>query len=160
MSPQSKEEYFEVLYKRYKEATRREKTVIINECCAVCGYHRKHAIRRLRGYKRFTKPRKRKKGKTSVYNKEPIIRPLKQIWFSANLPCSKRLKAILPIWLPKYIEHFGELAQEVIKALLSISPATIDRILKPVRIQYQKRGKSTTKPGTLLRKQIPINTNQ
>lgn len=160
MSPKSKEEYFAVLFKRYKGASRKEKTVIISECCAVCDYHRKHAIRRLRGYKRFTKPRKRKKGKPSVYNKEIIIRPLKQIWLSANLPCSKRLKAILPIWLPKYIEHFGELAQDVMKNLLAISPATIDRILKPVRIQYQKRGKSTTKPGTLLRKQIPVNTNQ
>jgi hypothetical protein len=160
MSPKSKEEYFEVLHKRYKEASRREKTVIINECCAVCGYHRKHAIRRLRGYKRFTKPKKKRKGKPSVYNQEAIIRPLKQIWLTANLPCSKRLKAILPVWLLKYIEHFGPLAEDVVRALLTISPATMDRILKPVRIRYQKRGKSTTKPGTLLRKQIPINTNQ
>ena len=49
MSPQAKEEYYEVLYKRYKEASRKEKTVIIDECCAVCDYHRKHAIRCLRG---------------------------------------------------------------------------------------------------------------
>ena len=160
MSPQAKEEYFEVLFKRYKEAGRKEKTKIIDECCAVCGYHRKHAIRRLRGYKRFTKPRKKKRGRPSVYNKEVLIRPLKQIWLTANLPCSKRLKAILPLWLPKYSEHFGSLKGNVIKVLLAISPATIDRILKPVRIRYQKRGKSTTKPGTLLRKQIPINTNQ
>lgn len=59
MSPQSKEEYFEVLFKRYKAATRREKTKIIDECCTVCGYHRKHAIRRLRGHKRFIRPKKR-----------------------------------------------------------------------------------------------------
>ncbi|MEE9911405.1 MAG: integrase [Deltaproteobacteria bacterium] len=160
MSPQAKEEYFEVLFKRYKEAGREEKTKIIDECCKVCGYHRKHAIRRLRGYKRFTKPRKKRRGKPTVYNKEAVIRPLKQIWLTANLPCSKRLKAALPVWLPKYNEHFGQQAEEVIRALLTISPATIDRILKPVRVQYQKRGKSTTKPGTLLRKQIPINTNQ
>lgn len=160
MSPQAKEEYVEVLFKRYKEATRKEKTQIIDECCAVCGYHRKHAIRRLRGYKRFTKPRKKKRGRPSVYNTEVVIRPLKQIWLTANLPCSKRLKAILSLWLPKYIEYFGPLAEEIIKALLTLSPATIDRILKPVRVQYQKRGRSTTKPGTLLRKQIPINTNQ
>ena len=160
MSPQSKKEYFEVLYKRYKEASRKEKTVIIDECCAVCGYHRKHAIRRLKGYKRFTKPKAKKRGKPSIYNQEAIIRPLKQIWLSANLPCSKRLKAILPIWLPKYNESFGQLAEDITRALLTISPASIDRILKPVRIKYSKRGKSTTKPGTLLRKQIPINTNQ
>jgi hypothetical protein len=53
----------------------------------------------------------------------------------------------------------GQPAEEINKALLAISPATINRILKPVRIKYPKRGKSTTKPGTLLRKQIPINTN-
>jgi hypothetical protein len=160
MSPQSKQEYFEALHKRYKGASRKEKTIIIDECCAICGYHRKHAIRRLRGYKRFTKPKAKKRGKPSVYNKDTVIRPLKQIWLAANLPCSKRLKAILPMWLPKYKEHFGQLAEDILKTLLSISPSTIDRILKPVRIQYRKRGKSTTKPGTLLRKQIPINTNQ
>ncbi len=160
MSPQSKQEYFEVLYKRYKEATRKEKTVIINECCTVCGYHRKHAIRRLRGYKRFTKPKRKKRGRSVVYNKDVIIKILKTIWLTANLPCSKRLKAIIPVWLPKYIEYFGPMKGDVSDALLSISPATIDRILKPVRIQYQKRGRSTTKPGTLLRKQIPIHTNQ
>lgn len=160
MSPQSKHEYFEALHKRYKGASRKEKTIIIDECCAICGYHRKHAIRRLRGYKRFTKPKAKKRGKPAVYNKDTVIRPLKQIWLAANLPCSKRLKAILPVWLPKYNEHFGQLAEDIIKILLVISPATIDRILKPARIQYQKRGKSTTKPGTLLRKQIPINTNQ
>lgn len=160
MSPKSKEEYFEVLYKRYKEASRREKTMIIDECCAVCGYHRKHAIRRLRRHKRFAKPRRKKRGKRSLYNQEAVILPLKQIWLTANLPCSKRLKAIMPIWLPKYMEYFGNLTEGVIKMLLAISPSTIDRILKPVRIEYTKRGRSTTKPGTLLRKQIPINTNQ
>ena len=64
----------------------------------------------------------------------------------------------MPIWLPKYGNYFGQLVQDSINALLAISPTTIDRILKPIRVQYQKRGKSSTKPGTLLRKQIPINT--
>jgi hypothetical protein len=105
MSPQSKQEYFEALHKRYKGASRKEKTVIIDECCAICCYHRKHTIRRLKGYKRFTKPMPKKRGKPVVYNKDAIIRPLKQIWLTANLPCSKRLKAILPLWLPKYNEQ-------------------------------------------------------
>ena len=48
MSPQSKQEYFEALYKRYKGASRKEKTIIIDECCAIFGYNRKHAIRRLK----------------------------------------------------------------------------------------------------------------
>jgi len=62
--------------------------------------------------------------------------------------------------LPKYIEHFGVLVRDGTQAPLGISPAAIDRIFKPVRIQCQKIGKSATKPGTLLRKQIPVDTNQ
>ena len=46
MSPKSKQEYFEAIHRRYKDASRKEKTIIIDECCAFCAYHRKHAIRR------------------------------------------------------------------------------------------------------------------
>jgi len=160
MSPRSKREYREAVYLRYKNATRQEKTAILDEFCATCGCHRKHAIRVLRRFKRFTKPKAKKRGKPAVYQKEEILKPLKEIWLAANLPCSKRLKAMLPIWLPGYTEIFGNLSAEVTNALLKISPPTIDRILKPIRCHYTKRGQSTTKPGTLLRKQIPIKTNQ
>jgi hypothetical protein len=160
MSPQSKKEYFEAIYLRYKEASRKEKSIILDEFCATCGYHRKHAIRVLKRFKRFTRPKKKKKGRVSVYNNDAVLKPLKQIWLGANLPCSKRLKTILSCWMPGYVELFGKLSPEVTKALLKISASTIDRILKPIRIHYTKRGRSTTKPGTLLRKQIPIKTNQ
>jgi hypothetical protein len=160
MSPRSKREYREAVHLRYKNATRTEKTAILDEFCATCGCHRKHAIRVLKGFKRFTKPKAKKRGKPTVYQKEEIRKPLKKIWLTANLPCSKRLKVMLPIWLPGYVELFGELAPDVTNAILKISAPTIDRILKPIRFHYTKRGRSTTKPGTLLRKQIPIKTNQ
>jgi len=160
MSPQSKREYRETIHLLYKNATRQEKTAILDEFCATCECHRKHAIRVLKGFKRFTKPKTKKRGKHPVYQNEAILKPLKKIWLEANLPCSKRLKVMLPIWLPGYVKLFGELSPEVTSALLNISPPTIDRILKPIRIHYTKRGRSTTKPGTLLRKQIPINANQ
>ena len=160
MSPRSKREYREAIHLRYKNATRCEKTAILDEFCATCGCHRKHAIRVLRGFKRFTEPKAKKRGKPPVYQNEAIIKPLKEIWLAANLPCSKRLKPMMPIWLPGYVELFGELSPDVLQALLKISAPTIDRILKHTRIHYTKRGRSTTKPGTLLRKQIPIKTNQ
>ena len=128
--------------------------------CATCGYHRKHAIRLLRRFRRFIKPRAKKRGRAPVYHQETILKPLKQIWLAANLPCSKRLRAILPLWPPGYVQSLGNLPSEVSQALLSISAATIDRFLHPARIQYKTRGRSTTKPGTLLRKHIPIKTNQ
>ena len=67
---------------------------------------------------------------------------------------------ILLLWLPGYAKFFDPLPLPVIQALKKISAPTIDRLLAPVRIQYKKRGTTTTKPGTLLRKQIPIKTNQ
>ena len=160
MSPRSKREYVEAVHRRYKNASRSERTIILNELCATCDYNRKYAIRLLRGFKRFTKPKPHKRGKPAVYQKNDILIPLRRIWLEANLPCSKRLKAILPLWLPGYEQYFEPLSEEVINALSSISPATIDRLLKPIRVQYTKRGRSTTKPGTLLRNQIPILTNQ
>ena len=160
MSPRSKREYREAVHVRYKNASRYEKTAILDEFCATCTCHRKHAIRVLKRFKHFTKPKPKKRGPKPTYQKDEIITPLKRIWLAANLPCSKRLKVMLPIWLSGYVELFGELSAEVTTALLNISPPTIDRILSPVRMHYTKRGRATTKPGTLLRKHIPIKTNQ
>jgi hypothetical protein len=160
MSPRARMEYLETIYLRYKKASMREKTLILNEFCLNCGYHRKHAIRLLSHFKRFTKPKPKKKGRPSKYNKPSVLKPLKKIWLAANLPCSKRLKVILPLWLPSYAKEFGSLSIEVVKALLRISPATLDRLLEPARVKYRVRGRTTTKPGTLLRKQIPIKTHQ
>ena len=160
MSPRSKKEYVETIFLRYKQATRKQKILILNEFCATSGYHRKHAIRLLRKYKRFQKPKPKKPGRTPFYAQPSILKVLKRIWLGANLPCSKRLKAILPLWLPGYVQSFGPLSPNVSQALLKISPATIDRLLQPIRVHYKKRGRTTTKPGTILRNKIPIKTNQ
>ena len=160
MSPRARMEYLETIYLRYKKASLKGKTLILNEFCLNCGYHRKHAIRLLSHFKRFTKPKPKKRGRPSTYKDPSILQPLKKIWLAANLPCSKRLKVILPLWLPGYVKEFGSLPLDVVQALRRISRATLDRLLEPTRIKYRGRGRSTTKPGTLLRKQIPIKTNQ
>jgi hypothetical protein len=160
MSPQSKKEFLEAIFKRYKKASRLEKHVILNEFCAATGYHRKHAIRRLRGYKRFTKPQPKPRGPKPRYDSPELLKALKKIWLAANQPCSPRLKASLPLWLPSYGSTFGDLPPQVLRDLERISATTIGRLLKPVRSHYKKRGRATTKPGTLLRKQIPLKTNQ
>jgi hypothetical protein len=160
MSPRSKREYTEAIHKRYKHASRSEKKIILDEFCATTGYHRKYAIVILKGFKRFRKPVRKRRGPKPKYKRDEIIKPLKTIWLAANLPCSKRLKAILPLWLPGYTQRFGILPLDVVQALRHISHATIDRLLKPVRAKYGKHGRSTTKPGTLLRRQIPLAVNQ
>jgi hypothetical protein len=158
MSPRSKREYLEAVHVRYKKASRKGKSLILDEFCAISGYHPKHAIRRLRGFKRFTRPHSRKRGRHALYDRPDLLLPLKRIWLAANLPCSKRLKAMIPLWLPGYARHFGDLPPKIHDLLFRISPATINRLLTPVRVQYQKRGRTSTKPGTLLKRHIPIQT--
>jgi len=160
MSPRSRREYLEALVLRYKRADRAGKSRILDEFCATCGQHRKHAIRLFRGCKRFTAPPLKKRGRKPVYHAPAFLNPLKTIWLQANLPCSKRLKALLPLWLPGYQALWGDLPPAIHRALLRISPATIDRVLQPTRLRYTSRGRCTTKPGSLLRTQIPIGTNQ
>jgi len=102
MSPRTKREYLEAVHRRYKNATRVQKSLILDEYCATTGHHRKHAIRQLGGFKRFTAPKPKKRGRKPLYDYEAIRKPLKKIWLTANLPCSKRLKPIVPLWLPGY----------------------------------------------------------
>lgn len=155
MSQQSKRELAEAIYPRYLKASRKEKKVILDEFIAATGYHRKHAIRLLRhGPKR---KRRKKPGRRKVYHGE-VVEALTQIWEICGRICSKRLKPFLPEMVA-VLERHGELdlAPETKKLLLSMSRATMDRCLKPARFEKQ-RGRSTTKPGTLLKKAIPIRT--
>lgn len=160
MSPRSKQEYLAAIVKRYRTASRGIKTVILNEFCSACGYHRKHALRLLRTFRRFTQKTSAKRGRRPVYDPELLRVPLKRIWKAANLPCSKRLKAIIALWLPGYVKTYGPIPEKTAVALLRISAPTIDRILKPVRAEYAGHGRSTTKPGTLLKRHIPVKVNQ
>ena len=158
MSPKSIEEYTIIFVKRYKRANYNQKKKILDEYCKVTKYHRKHAIRKLNNFRLFTKKKLKKRGRASKYNKKTIIDPIKKIWLTANLPCSKILKSLLPFWIPHYIKIHGFIDQDTLNLLESISPATIDRIFKPIRPKFNKKGYSGTKPGSLLRKNIPINS--
>lgn len=161
MSPQSKREYLSAVWLRYQKASRKGKTRILDELCVNCHYNRKYAIRVLQRFKHPKPDRTRKKpGRKSKYRHPEFIQVLKKIWLTANLPCGKRLKAILSLWIDAYEIQFGSLPDDFLKKLSSISPATIDRILKPIRHLYRGKGRSATKPGLLLKHHIPIKTNQ
>lgn len=154
MVQQSKREYLEAIRWRYQEAGRRGKRRILDEFCAVCGHHRKHAIRLLRVTRR---PARRKPGRPPTYG-EAEREVLEVIWLSANRPCSKRMHAIIPVWLPHYEREHGRLPGAVRDRLGGVSSRSLDRLLVPVRKKHGNRGKCGTRPGTLLKYQIPIKT--
>lgn len=153
----SRREYLEAIRGRYCKASRKEKAVILDEFCVNCGYNRKYAIRLLRKKKDVTLSQRRP-GPRSTYGDESLLLALKRIWFASDQMCSKKLRAAIPLWLPFYDGEFEPLADQVQQKLLAISPATIDRLLKPLRALH-KKGRCSTKPGTLLKNQIPIKTH-
>jgi hypothetical protein len=162
MSPQSKKAYLEAIRTRYVKGKKTLKSKMLDEFCAVCGYHRKHAVRLLSQPIRRRKKSKKKlqhRGRKQKYKHEELQAPLTRIWLATNQICSKRLKIAIPLWIPHYEREYGQLTAEVKNLLLSMSPATIDRFLKPFKLTQKRKGISGTKPGTLLKNQIPIKTN-
>jgi hypothetical protein len=156
MGGDSRREYLAAIRKRYSQASREEKGLILGEFCAVCGYHRKHAIRLLN--RRRKRPRGLP-GRRPVYHSPELLTALKRIWLATDQMCSKKLVVAIPLWLPFYERTYEKLSDEVENQLLSISAATIDRLLAPTRAKTRPRGLGATKPGSLLRNQIPIRTH-
>jgi hypothetical protein len=122
------------------------------------GYHRKAAIRLLNGYNKDTYGLPRP-GRKRVYDAPEFIEALKRIWFASGQMCSKKLKAAIPLWVEHYGSIYEVLSEKTKQQLISISAPSIDRVLKPVKFQYPHKGLSGTKPGSLLKTQIPIKTD-
>jgi len=156
MSHRSKREMIEAIQPRYLKASRAVKHQILDEFIATTGYHRKHAIRVLR---HGLKPKGMKKaGRSKVYQGEVVV-VLEQIWEICGRICSKRLQPFLPEMVT-VLDRFSEInmSPETRKLLLGMSRATIDRCLRKARFTQPGRGISTTKPGSLLKKAIPVRT--
>ena len=140
---------------RYLSASKSEKGVILNELVASAGYNRKYAIQLLRRpqglAKRSHKPRTR-----SCRYGPPVRHALIDLWKLSDGQCSKLLVAAIPALIER-LKAFDEITfcPEIERKLLSISAATIDRLLAPVRRQGAV-GISTTRPGSLIKQQIAI----
>lgn len=157
MSFQAKRELLGQVALRYREAPPRQKRAILDEFVAATGYARKYAIRLLSQPVRtapgpLTRPRARRYGPA-------VVEALTVAWAAANYVCAKRLVPFLPE-LVSALERHGHLAltEEVRAQVLTLSPATADRLLRPVRERERPRGIATTKAGTLLKHKIPIRT--
>ena len=158
-----------VVAKRYQKATKKEKGTILGEYTQLTGYNRCYAAFLLRNHGRRVRInnntvlvgdcRKRvKRNRDRTYD-EQVVRVLKRVWLIMGFICGKRLKPALKEVIPvleKYKEI--ELDKTVREKLSKISAATIDRVLAPERKKRSLRHRARTKPGTLLKHQIPIRT--
>ena len=105
MSPQAKKEYLKAVWLRYKKASSKaEKSQILDELCTNCHFNRKYVIRRLGNFKILRRKKlKHKPGPKPKYQHPEFLAVLKEIWITANLPYSNRLKAILPTALSPFV---------------------------------------------------------
>lgn len=142
---------------RYRKARKKEKGVILEQFCLITGYNRAYAARILKG---GPPPRRavHKRRRPRTYDAD-VLFALRKIWATLDGICGKRLHAALPQTL-EAMEHFGELmiSSEVRAKLLCISSSSIDRLLAADRARLELKGRTGTKPGTLLKHQIPIRT--
>jgi hypothetical protein len=157
MSQKCKDEVLVLTRGRYRRRGRKGREKLLDEFCELCGYERKYAIKLL-GNKRRIAGRALKSGGARAKYGAAEREVLKGVWLAAEQPCGKRLKAAIALWLPHYEVERGEIEKKTREGLLKISAAAIDRLLAPCRVSLGSRSRCGTRPGTLLRTQIPIRT--
>ena len=143
---------------RYRKLDREGRSKLLDEFCENTGYHRKYAISLLGRPDDSPPPGSVPRRRGATYG-PVVVRILIAVWRAAGYPWSLRLKALLPQWLPWARKHVRGLTPEVEAQLLKISPRQMDRLLKAQKVRAKKRLYGHTKPGTLLKNQIPIRTD-
>ena len=142
----------ERLRRRYAGRGKEGKGALLDEFCEHYGYERKYAIKLL-GEAAPAAASRERPGPEPKY--EPVLEVVERIWTQAEQLCGKRLAPALKLWLPHYSRHYGRLLPCQKKLLEAVSPATLDRMLAGRKAQ-KRHGLSATRPGTLLRRQVPI----
>lgn len=140
---------------RYREASRGDRTKILDEFAELTKYHRKHAIRVLTNAS--CEPRQRV-ARNRLYD-EAVRQALVVLWEAADRLCGKRLKALIPM-LVDAMERHGHLRLDAIVKgkLLGMSAATIDRALRATREQIDGQRKRRTGVGAAIRRSIAVRT--
>lgn len=147
----------EQMARRYAKASRVQKTAMLDELCELTGWTRRHARRALTGASTPSGPTT-EPARPRVYGEETLT-PLTKIWATLGGSSGKRLAPFMHE-IVKVLERCGELevSDQTRRKLLSVSAATIDRMLAPERARLRVKGRSGTAPGSMLRRQIPIRT--
>lgn len=151
---------------RYQKASKNEKKIILDEFCHLTSYNRCYATivfkqalaDKVAKLESESESQRQSRGAARIYDQQ-VVTVLRKVWMLMDCICGKRLAPILPE-IVKVLESHGELKlkPKVRQKLQQISAATIDRLLVEDKKQFLNGSRARTKPGTLLKSQIPIRT--
>jgi hypothetical protein len=148
-----------VIYARYRRASLQEKQVILSEFCRNTGYNRKYAIRLLNGP--LPNPRRedpRRRHCLASYSRA-VIAVLGAVWEAAGYPCAVRLKALLPLWMPLGAQTLPASAAHGERPAAHQRAPNGPPAERKKRVRHRLYGGTRTKPGTLLKRLIPLRTD-
>ena len=139
----------------YRQGRKREKTALLNKLVKITRYSRKHLLEILPN-----PPKKQRIKRKRIAQYLLTLKSLKKLWAVSNYACGKRLAPMIPVYLSALgrFHEFPEITKEEKKLLRQISAATCDRLLSHDRRRINLQSRSRTKPGSLLKNQIPIRT--
>ena len=156
VSMATRNELVEAIAARYARSDRAEKARILDEFVAVTNFHRKHAMRLLRGG--ASAGRSGPRPSRRIYD-DAVREALLVLWEASDRICGKRLKPLVPVLLDAMERHGHlDLAPEVRTGLLAMSASTIDRALRAVREKTGQRGRRRGSASSAVRRSIPVRT--
>lgn len=156
MSTKTKEEVLQRVRYHYRRATTKgEKGRLLNILCATCGWERKYAIKQVSGAERGggRGGKGRHGGARPRYGPE-VVGLLKRLWLASDQLCGKRLAPVLGLWLISWEKRHGLVEEGIRRKLLKISPAQIDRLLRPWKSARRRRPRQANE----VRRQVPLRT--
>ena len=153
MTKPARAEYTEAVRLRYVTTAREMKSRILDEYCRTLRCHRKAAIRALGR----APQRRRRPGRRVQYDRR-VVPILERVWQISDRLCGKLLVAALPTLVPALERHGMQVGPEYRRQLLALSPATIDRLLRPSRTRLGRQPYRATLAAHALKQQIPIRT--
>lgn len=155
MGRNARKQLIDAVRPRYRSGNKAQKRQILDELCATLHSHRKAVIRMLNRPAPSTVAPHARQGRPPRLTPDDVGK-LNRLAVVCQWPCGKRLQAMLPLWIDFDIARYGDYVDGQKERLLSLSCATLDRYLRPLRRRAGIKGRSGTKPGALLRQQIPI----
>ena len=154
MSNQAVTEYLMAVLSKYQNATKQEKSSLLDHAQDVTGLERKHLIKRLHGSLEDM-VRQKGSGRPHTYSEAELLPHIRYVWEQMERISAPRMREAMADWLPRYRDCPAHLRLQ----LMRMSASTLGRYLSKVRTSLEAtKGLSTTSPARYMRNKVPINT--